>query len=66
MGANRSTLDPERGRAIAPAEEAIRVALSRSALNARNNIGVGYLNAALQAQDVRDGLARLAERRPSS
>lgn len=54
--ADRSTLEADRGRAIAQAEEAIRVAVSRSALNARSNVGVGYLNAALKAQEQ---LARL-------
>lgn len=54
--ADRSTLEADRGRAIAQAEETIRVAASRSALNARSNVGVGYLNAALKAQDQ---LARL-------
>ena len=54
--AGRATLEADRGRAIAQAEETIRVAASRSALNARSNIGVGYLNAALKAQDQ---LARL-------
>ena len=54
--ADRSMLEADRGRAIAQAEETIRVAASRSALNARSNVGVGYLNAALKAQDQ---LARL-------
>ena len=54
--ADRSTLEAARGRAIAQAEEAVRVATSRSALNARSNVGVGYLNAALKAQEQ---LARL-------
>jgi hypothetical protein len=54
--ASRATLEADRGRAIAQAEETIRVAASRSALNARSNVGVGYLNAALKAQDQ---LARL-------
>ena len=54
--ADRATLEADRGRAIAQAEEAIRVATSRSALNARSNVGVGYLNAALKAQEQ---LARL-------
>lgn len=54
--AGRATLEADRGRAIAQAEETIRVATSRSALNARTNVGVGYLNAAIKA---RDQLARL-------
>jgi hypothetical protein len=54
--AGRATLEADRGRAIAQAEETIRVAASRSALNARSNVGVGYLNAAIKAQDQ---LARL-------
>ena len=53
---DRSTLEADRGRAIAQAEEAIRVATSRSALNARSNVGVGYMNVALKAQEQ---LARL-------
>lgn len=54
--AGRATLEADRGRAIAQAEETIRVAASRSALTARSNVGVGYLNAAIKAQDQ---LARL-------
>jgi hypothetical protein len=54
--ASRATLEADRGRAIAQAEETIRVATSRSALNARSNIGVGYLNVALKSQEQ---LARL-------
>ena len=54
--ADRSTLEADRGRAIAHAEETIRVATSRSTLNARSNVGVGYLNVAIKAQDQ---LARL-------
>jgi hypothetical protein len=54
--ADRSTLEADRGRAIAQAEETIRVAASRSALTARSNVGVGYLNVAIKAQDQ---LARL-------
>jgi len=54
--ASRARLEADRGRAIAQAEETVRVATSRSALNARSNIGIGYLNAALKAQDQ---LARL-------
>lgn len=54
--ASRETLEADRGRAIAQAEETVRVATTRSALNARSNIGVGYLNASLKAQDQ---LARL-------
>ena len=37
--ADRSTLEADRGRAIAQAEETIRVAASRSALTARSNVG---------------------------
>ena len=54
--ASRATLDADRGRAMAQAEETVRVAVSRSALTARSNVGVGYLNAAIKAQDQ---LARL-------
>jgi hypothetical protein len=52
----RDTLDADRGRAIALAEDSVRTALTRSALSARTNVGVGYLNAALKAQEQ---LARL-------
>jgi len=54
--AGRTTLEADRGRAIAQAAETVRVAPSRSALNARSNIGVGFLNASIRAQDQ---LARL-------
>jgi hypothetical protein len=54
--ASQESLDAERGRAIALAEEAVRTAMRGSALNARSNVGVGYLNAALKAAEQ---LARL-------
>ncbi len=50
-GRRRASLDAERGRAIALAEEAVRTAMRGSALNARSNVGVGYLNAALKAPE---------------
>jgi hypothetical protein len=45
------TLDADRARAIAATEEATRVAFARSTRNAASNIGVGYFNAALKAQE---------------
>jgi hypothetical protein len=54
--ASQESLDAERGRAIALAEEAVRTAMRGSALNARSNVGVGYLNTALKAAEQ---LARL-------
>jgi hypothetical protein len=49
--ASQESLDAERGRAIALAEEAVRTAMRGSALNARSNVGVGYLNTALKAAE---------------
>jgi hypothetical protein len=45
------TLEADRAKAAARLEDAMRTALGRSTLNARSNIGVGYLNAYLKAQD---------------
>jgi len=45
------TLDADRARAIAATEEATRVAFARSTRNAASNVGVGYFNAALKAQE---------------
>jgi hypothetical protein len=45
------TLDADRARAIAATEEATRVAFARSTRNAASNIGVGYFNAGLKAQE---------------
>lgn len=50
--AGREQLEAEHARAIAIAEETARAALLRSTINARSNVGVGYLNAALKAQDL--------------
>jgi hypothetical protein len=45
------TLERDRAKAAARLEDAMRTALGRSTLNARSNIGVGYLNAYLKAHD---------------
>ncbi len=45
------TIDADRAAAGARLEEVMRTALGRSTLNARSNIGVGYLNAYLKAQE---------------
>jgi hypothetical protein len=45
------TLEQDRARAIAATEEAIRIAFARSTRNTASNIGVGYFNAALKAQE---------------
>jgi hypothetical protein len=50
--ASRENLEAEHAKAIAIAEETARTATVRSTLNARSNVGVGYLNAALKAQDL--------------
>jgi len=50
----RSTADrveQDRARAIAATEEAIRIAFARSTRNTASNVGVGYFNAALKAQE---------------
>jgi hypothetical protein len=44
-------LAAERAKAIAIAEETARTATVRSTLNARSNVGVGYTNASLKAQE---------------
>ena len=49
--ASRETLEAERGRAAAVAEELYRTAMARSTRNAASNVGVGYLNVAVKAQD---------------
>ena len=54
--AARESLDADRGRAIALAEETVRAAMRGATLNARSNVGVGYLNAAIKAAEH---LARL-------
>jgi hypothetical protein len=50
--ASRENLEAEHARAIATAEDTARTALARSARNADDNVGVGYLNAALKAQEL--------------
>jgi hypothetical protein len=45
------TLEQDRARAIATTEEAIRIAFARSTRTATSNVGVGYFNAALKAQE---------------
>ncbi len=45
------TLGQDRVKAAARLEDVMRTALGRSTLNARSNIGVGYLNAYLKAQE---------------
>jgi hypothetical protein len=50
--ASREHLETEHAKAIAIAEETARTATLRSTLNARSNVGVGYLNASLKAQEL--------------
>jgi len=45
------TREQDRARAIATTEEAIRIAFARSTRTATSNVGVGYFNAALKAQE---------------
>jgi hypothetical protein len=45
------TLEADRARAIAAMEEAIRIAFARSTRSSATNVGVGYFNAALKAQE---------------
>lgn len=54
--ASREQLEAEHAKAIAMAEETVRTAFVRSSLNARDNVGVGYLNTAVRGQEL---LARL-------
>jgi len=61
--ASRERLEAEYAKAIAIAEETARTAAARSTLNARSNIGVGYLNASLKALDL---VARLRGLYPPS
>lgn len=49
--ASSEELEADRARALALAEDAIRTALARSTINANSNVGVGYFNAALKAQE---------------
>jgi hypothetical protein len=50
--AGREHREAEHAKAIAVAEETARTALARSARNADDNVGVGYLNTALKAQEL--------------
>jgi hypothetical protein len=45
------TLEADRARAIAAVEEATRIAFARSTRSSATNVGVGYFNAALKAQE---------------
>jgi hypothetical protein len=45
------TLEADRARAIAATEEAVRIAFARSTRSSATNVGVGYFNAALKAQE---------------
>jgi hypothetical protein len=45
------TLEQDRAKAAARLEDVMRTALGRSTLNARSNIGIGYMNAFLKAQE---------------
>ncbi len=49
--AGRDALDADRARAAAVAEELYRTAMARSTRSAASNVGVGYLNVAVKAQD---------------
>jgi hypothetical protein len=49
---SREHREAEHAKAIAIAEETARTATARSTLNARSNVGVGYMNVALKAQDL--------------
>jgi len=50
--ASREGLEAEHAKAIAIAEETVRTALARSAQNAHDNVGVGYLNTAVRGQEL--------------
>ena len=50
--ASREHLEAAQAKAIAIAEDTARIALARSAVNANDNVGVGYLNTALKAQEL--------------
>jgi hypothetical protein len=45
------TLEGDRARAIATTEEATRIAFARSTRSSASNVGVGWFNAALKAQE---------------
>lgn len=49
--ASAEALEADWARAVAEAEDSIRVALARSTREAGSNVGVGYFNAALKARD---------------
>ena len=57
--ARSAELDVERGRVIASLEEQARTAARRSALNANDNVGVGYARVQLQATEQLIGLRGL-------
>jgi hypothetical protein len=50
--ASREHLEADHAKAVAMAEDTARTALARSAVNANDNVGVGYLNTALKAQEL--------------
>ncbi len=50
--ASREHLEAHHAKAVALAEETARTALARSAVSANDNVGVGYLNTALKAQEL--------------
>jgi hypothetical protein len=50
--ASREHLEAGHAKALAMAEDTARTALARSAVNANDNVGVGYLNTALKAQEL--------------
>lgn len=49
--ASAATLEADRAKRVAMIDEVSRVALTRSTMHAGSNIGVGYLNAFLKAQE---------------
>jgi hypothetical protein len=48
---SREAIEADRAKAVAYAEESIRVSFARSTLHAGTNVGVGYFNASLKAQE---------------
>jgi hypothetical protein len=50
--ASREHREADHAKAVAMAEDTARTALARSAVNANDNVGVGYLNTALKAQEL--------------
>jgi hypothetical protein len=49
--ASADTLEADRAKALAMTDEVSRVALTRSTMHAGSNLGVGYLNVYLKAQE---------------